>query len=155
MGEIWFSGPKSLESLQWLTTNDVSKLEKGQAQYSLLPNDKGGLVDDIFIYCLEPGQEYLVCVNAANIEKDFEWMKAHNKGATIDNQSSKWAQIAIQGPKGRELTARIFGSEFKDLPRNQIHKKEFQGQSCYVACTSYTKEDSYKIFVPNENAIAL
>ena len=71
MGEIFVRGPKSLETLQWLTSNDVSKLEDGDAQYSLLLNPSGGLVDDIIIYCLKKNEEYLVCVNASNADKDF------------------------------------------------------------------------------------
>ena len=71
MGEIWFRGPQALATLQWLTTNDVAQLKAGEAQYSLLPNERGGLVDDIIVYCVKPDAEYLVCVNAANIEKDF------------------------------------------------------------------------------------
>src|SRR6185312_14625798 len=70
MGEIRVRGPKALETLQWLTTNDVSKLSNGAAQYSLLPNEQGGVVDDIIVYCVEANRDYLVCVNAANIDKD-------------------------------------------------------------------------------------
>ena len=81
MGEIRFKGPQALGSLQWLTSNDVSKLESGQAQYSLLPNNTGGLVDDIIVYCLEKNNDYLVCVNAANKDKDFSWMVKNNKNA--------------------------------------------------------------------------
>ena len=79
MGEIRFLGSKSLATLEWLTTNDVAKLNSGEAQYSLLPNDQGGLVDDIIIYCIEKNQNYLVCVNAANKDKDFQWMQKHNR----------------------------------------------------------------------------
>src|ERR1700677_1271457 len=70
MGEVRVRGPKSLATLQWLTSNDVSKLQKNAAQYSLLPNKQGGIVDDIIVYCVEPGADYLVCVNASNTEKD-------------------------------------------------------------------------------------
>src|SRR5438270_2707284 len=71
MGEVFVRGPKALESLQWLTSNDVSKLENGQAQYSLLLNPEGGMVDDIIVYCIEKAKNYLVCVNASNADKDF------------------------------------------------------------------------------------
>lgn len=154
MGEIRFTGPKALESLQWLTTNDVSKLQAGQAQYSLLPNDKGGLVDDIIVYCLEPNHEYFVCVNAANIEKDYRWMVEHNRGSIIKNESEQWSQIAVQGPKARDLTHRIF-PEAKSLKYFQFLKTNYQGVKVYLACTGYTGEDGFEIFVENAQAAPL
>lgn len=156
MGEIFFRGPKALESLQWLTSNDVSKLNMGEAQYSLLPNFDGGLVDDIFVYCLKKNEEYLVCVNASNIEKDFEWMKANNKGAEIVNESAAWGQIAIQGPNALELMSRVLGSGMQTLQnRNQIVAIEYQGAKCWVARTGYTGEDGVEVFVPREKTATL
>ncbi|MGE3975706.1 MAG: glycine cleavage system aminomethyltransferase GcvT [Bdellovibrionales bacterium] len=154
MGEIWFRGPKALESLQWLTTNDVSKLKPGMAHYSLLPNDKGGLVDDIIIYCTKE-QEYMVCVNAANIEKDEKWMRAHNKGAEIKDESGDWSQIAIQGPKARELTSKILGSALSSLGYFKFLDTQFQGARALVACTGYTGEDGFEVFIENKGAVAL
>ncbi|MEQ1879322.1 MAG: glycine cleavage system aminomethyltransferase GcvT, partial [Bdellovibrionia bacterium] len=155
MGEIWVRGPRSLESLQWLTTNDVSKLEAGKAQYSLLPNEKGGIVDDIIIYCLKPNDTYLVCVNAANIEKDFHWMVEHNKGAAIENESGAWSQIAIQGPKARQLVGEIFGSRLTSLKRNDFIVTTFDLHEVIVACTGYTGEDGFEVFLGNESAVTL
>ena len=152
MGEIFFRGPKALESLQWLTTNDVSKLENGQAHYSLLPNEQGGLVDDIIVYCVEKNATYLVCVNASNADKDFEWMKAHNKGAEIKNESAAWSQIAVQGPKAVELTARLLGPEVKDIKYFEFHSAKKNGHTWYVARTGYTGEDGYEVFLPNSDA---
>lgn len=148
MGEIRVKGPKAVETLQWLTTNDVSKLDQGQAHYSLLPNDQGGLVDDIFIYCLEKEADYLVCVNASNIEKDFAWMTKHNKGSDMTNESSKWGQIAIQGPKALELCDALF-SELKPSawPRNTIKKSRFQNFDVMVATTGYTGEAGCEVFI--------
>ena len=73
MGEIRIRGREALKTLQWVTTNDVSKLEQGQAQYNLFPNGDGGVVDDLILYCLQPGEDYLLCVNAANTEKDLKF----------------------------------------------------------------------------------
>jgi len=148
MGEIRFKGPKAVESLQWLATNDVSKIESGQAQYSLLPNKQGGLVDDIFIYCLEKNADYLVCVNAANKDKDFAWMTANNKGADITDESNYWGQIAVQGPKALALCDALF-SELKpsQWARNEIKKTTFQGFSALVATTGYTGESGCEIFI--------
>lgn len=153
MGEIFFTGPKALESLQWLTTNDVSKLENGQAQYSLLPNAQGGLVDDIYVYCIEKNSKYLVCVNAANVEKDFEWMKKNNKGAQIENASARWAQVAIQGPKAEQLLSRVLGKEVAALKKNEFATQEHDEKTWYVARTGYTGEDGFEVFVPNEHAV--
>ncbi|MDZ4676095.1 MAG: glycine cleavage system aminomethyltransferase GcvT [Oligoflexia bacterium] len=154
MGEIFVKGPKALETLQWLTSNDVSKLENGQAQYSLLLNPQGGLVDDIFIYCIEKNTNYLVCVNASNADKDFEWMSSNNKGAVIENQSAQWAQIAIQGPKARKLLGHILGAEVEALKRNEFKTYTQLGQTWYVASTGYTGEDGYEVFLPNAQAVS-
>lgn len=148
MGEIRFKGPRAVESLQWLTTNDVSALENGQAQYSLLPNAEGGLVDDIFVYCLEKNADYLVCVNAANTDKDFAWMCAHNKGADITNESDRWGQIAVQGPEALKLCDEIFAPvKVSEMPRNQIRISDFRGHRIMIATTGYTGEKGCEVFI--------
>jgi aminomethyltransferase len=154
MGEVFVKGPKALEALQWLTSNDVSKLEDGQAQYSLLLNPQGGLVDDIFVYCIEKNNNYLVCVNASNADKDYEWMKKNNKGAQIENQSALWAQIAVQGPNARLLLARCLGAGVENIKRNGFRPHIHKGETWYVASTGYTGEDGYEIFLPNAHAVA-
>jgi aminomethyltransferase len=151
MGEIIVSGTGSLDTLQWLTSNDVSKLENGGAQYSLLLNPTGGVVDDIIVYCLEKDRSYLVCVNASNVDKDFNWMKSHNRGAAIENQSDLWSQIAIQGPNAMELSARVFGSSVCEL---RPFTFGLVGDVC-VARTGYTGEDGVEVFVPKEQAVRL
>lgn len=155
MGEVRFKGPKALESLEWLTTNDVSKLNDGEAQYSLLPNDQGGLVDDIIVYCLKKNEDYLVCVNASNTEKDFNWMVKNNKGADITNESSYWAQIAVQGPKAFELLNRVTQMKTEDLKSFSVHKFNYNGGLCYLAMTGYTGEKGAEVFVPAEQAVQL
>lgn len=155
MGEIRVKGPKALETLQWLTTNDVSKIEKGQAQYGLLPNDKGGLVDDIFIYCLEKESDYLVCVNASNTNKDFAWMLAHNKGADIVNESSSWGQIAIQGPKALELCDAIFSEKTSLASRNEIKESTFKSFKIMIATTGYTGEKGCEVFIESAGTSTL
>ncbi len=160
MGEVRVRGAKSLETLQWLTTNDVSKLVNGAAQYSLLPNEQGGVVDDIIIYCIEQGRDYLVCVNASNADKDFAWMTANNRGAEIVNESAHWGQIAVQGPSGVELVARVFSDSknknaIKEIASFHFAPAEFQGALCYLARTGYTGEDGFEIFVPADKVVAL
>ncbi len=148
MGELRVKGPKALETLQWLTTNDISKLEKGQAQYGLLPNDTGGLVDDIFVYCLEKDSDYLVCVNASNKDKDFAWMTKHNKGAYITDESSIWGQIAVQGPRAIELCDSVLGAGLvSSMNRNEIKTATFQNYKIMIATTGYTGEKGCEIFV--------
>jgi aminomethyltransferase len=156
MGEIRFKGPKAVESLQWLTTNDVAALENGQAQYALLPNDQGGLVDDIFIYCLEKNADYLVCVNASNANKDFAWMTKHNKGADITNESSSWGQIAIQGPEALKLCDAVFTPlKVSEMSRNQIKVGKFQNFTIMIATTGYTGEKGCEVFIEARGTSAL
>ena len=153
MGEIRFKGPKAVEALQWLTTNDVASLEKGHAHYSLLPNDQGGLVDDIFVYCLEKNADYLVCVNASNSDKDFAWMTKHNKGADITNESSSWGQIAIQGPDALKLCDSVFSThttspiKVSEMGRNQIKVGKFHSFAIMIATTGYTGEKGCEVFI--------
>lgn len=155
MGEVRFKGPKALESLEWLTTNDVAKLNPGEAQYSLLPNDQGGLVDDIYVYCLEKNSDYLVCVNAANKDKDFAWMQKHNKGADVTDESSKWGQIAVQGPKAPQLIEKLFKKPAADQKHNTFFQSTFEGAKVIVAFTGYTGEAGGEIFVEAAKTAAL
>lgn len=155
MGEIWVKGPKALETLQWTTTNDVAKLKKGQAHYSLFPNENGGIVDDLIVYCIEPGTEYLLCVNASNADKDFAFLQKNNKGAELTNVSAQWGQIAIQGPQAMELIAEVIGPQIKDLPTFNFTTWDYNGSTCYVARTGYTGEDGVEIFVPADKTVAL
>lgn len=155
MGEIRVSGPKSLETLQWITTNDVSKLQAGQAQYNLFPNEEGGLVDDLFIYCVKPGEDYLLCVNASNADKDFAHVVKNNRGATVTNESNDWSQIAIQGPKAMELMTRVLGAEVPSVARNEHREFKFEKGNVILARTGYTGEDGAEIFVRNDQAVSL
>lgn len=146
MGEIRVSGPAALATAEWLTTNEVAKLKAGQAQYTLLPNAEGGVVDDLIVYCIRPREEYLFCVNASNIDKDFAWMQKNNRGAQLRNESPDWGQIAVQGPKAIELLKRVIPGE----PPGPFEFKpaQWQGQEVLVARTGYTGEDGVEIFVP-------
>ncbi len=155
MGEVRVKGPRALESLEWLTTNEVAKLNEGEAHYSLLPNDQGGLVDDIFVYCLKKNEDYLVCVNASNKDKDFRWMLDHNKGADITDESGIWSQVAIQGPKAPALCDEVFGLKVSAIPRNRIQPGVFQGHKIMIATTGYTGEKGCEVFIENAGAPAL
>lgn len=155
MGEIRVKGPKALETLQWLTTNDVAKLKNGDAHYSLLPNNQGGLVDDIIVYCLQENADYLVCVNASNKDKDFQWMQKNNRGADLTDESHLWGQIAVQGPKALELGERVLGLPLKDVKPFKILGSKFQGAQVWIATTGYTGEKGFEIFVEAPKTSAL
>jgi aminomethyltransferase len=161
MGEFRVSGPNSLETLQWITTNDVSKLAAGEAHYSLFPNEAGGIVDDLIVYCVKPGEEYFLCVNAANIEKDFAYVKANNRGAILKNESAEWGQIAVQGPKALALLDRLFpkgaGAVGAPSSMKSFTFSEFAwgGTNVIVARTGYTGEDGAEVFVPARKTVDL
>lgn len=155
MGEVRVKGPHALATLEWLTTNDVSKLNDGEAQYSLLPNDQGGLVDDIIVYCLTKNSDYLVCVNASNKDKDFAWMTKHNKGSDMTDESDRWGQIAIQGPKALELCDRVMGFKVSEMKPFTVQTGKFQNHDIMVATTGYTGEKGCEVFVEASGAAAL
>lgn len=163
MGEFRVSGPKSLETLQWITTNDVAKLAAGEAHYSLFPNEAGGIVDDLIVYCVKPSEEYLLCVNAANIEKDFAFVQKNNRGAVLKNESGDWGQIAVQGPKAVALLDRLFlkeasvnGSAAPSAMKSFTHAEfKWNGTIVLVARTGYTGEDGAEVFVPAGKTVEL
>jgi aminomethyltransferase len=155
MGEIRIRGPQALATAEWLTTNHVGKLSDGQAQYSLLPNDTGGLVDDVIVYCVKKDSDYLVCVNASNADKDFAWMVKNNRGAEITNESEQWGQIAVQGPQGLKLAGRLFGADVEKIPSFEFRSMPYGGSAVLVARTGYTGEDGVEVFVPASLTVKL
>lgn len=155
MGEIRVSGPKSLETLEWVTTNHVGKLRAGEAQYTLLSNFAGGLVDDLIVYCIKPGEEYFLCVNASNTTKDYEWLIKNNRGARIVNESYEWGQIAIQGPQAVTMAERALGQNLAQIAAFHFEVVHFAGVNCIVARTGYTGEDGFEIFMPRAEAVEL
>src|SRR5947209_2761862 len=103
MGEIVFEGPRALEAAQRLVTNDLTKCADGQAQYSALCNDRGGVIDDVIVYRFSPTRLF-ICVNASGREKDFDWMRSHaGNGVDLVQQSDDWAQVAVQGPRAPQI----------------------------------------------------
>ncbi len=155
MGEIRLKGPKALDSLEWLTSNWASRLEPGQAQYTLLTNAAGGVVDDLIVYCMEKGSDYLLCVNAANKDKDLLWIMDHHLGCEVVDESEDWGQIAVQGPQALNLLTRVLSPAIQDIPSFHFAPFLFQGQEVLVARTGYTGEDGAEIFVPTSKAVAL
>ena len=156
MGEIWVQGPESLNFLQNLVSNDVRAMEEGQAQYSCLPNDQGGIVDDLIVYKVTD-TDYLVVVNASNVEKDWDWFNAHNPmGASLENMSDQVVQLAIQGPK-----AILVLQKLTDLDLSAIHYYHFEFATLagvpqvLIANTGYTGAGGFEIYFNPEHAVGM
>jgi aminomethyltransferase len=149
MGEVRFRGPQALAAVQYLVTNDVSKLADGQAMYTAMCNEHGGIVDDLIVYRFGP-EEVLICVNAANREKDYAWMKAHNPfNAEIVNESDFWGQIAVQGRHAEALLQTLTSVQLAPIKNYWFGTGTFAGvEGCILARTGYTGEDGFEVFLP-------
>lgn len=148
MGEIWVKGPKALELLQKVTSNDVSSLSVGKAQYSCFPNETGGIIDDIIVYHYEE-QKYMLVVNAGNIQKDWNWFVEKNKtvGAEIENASDNMAQLAIQGPKATAVLQRLTSIDLSAIPYYAFTTGEFAGcQNVIISNTGYTGAGGFELY---------
>lgn len=152
MGEFEVYGPHALEFLQTISTNDVSRLEILQALYTPICYDDGGTVDDVLIYRLADA-DYLVVVNASNIEKDEEWFMSHSCGAHIVNRSSQMAQLALQGPLSVRILQKLTNETVEQIPYYYCRSNVMiAGISCLVARTGYTGEDGYEIYLNASDA---
>ncbi|HVP66891.1 MAG TPA: glycine cleavage system aminomethyltransferase GcvT [Anaeromyxobacteraceae bacterium] len=151
MGEVVFRGPKALESLNRAFTNDLVRIADGQAQYGCLCRDNGGIVDDVVVY-RRSREELLVCVNAANRQKDFEWLRDHAGGADVRNESDDWAQLAIQGPRAAAIVGRLTRAELGAVPAFRFADADVAGVHCTVARTGYTGEDGFELFCRPDRA---
>lgn len=149
MGEFRFKGPAALTVLEYLSPTKVSKLENGESCYSFFPNEGGGVVDDLLIYCFEKNRDYLICVNASNTDKIEKHINkyASNFDVKISNECDLWGQVAIQGPKAVQITEKVIkGAD--QINRFSFSSFEFLGEKVWVARTGYTGEDGFEIFVP-------
>ncbi len=151
MGEVVFRGPRALAALQAVFTNDLSKVADGQAQYGCLCRENGGIVDDVVVY-RRSAEDLLVCVNAANRDKDFEWLKAHAAGADVRNESDDWGQVALQGPKAQAVLRRLTSANLDALKTYRHAPGTVAGVACLVARTGYTGEDGFELFCPAAQA---
>ena len=147
MGEFWVKGPNALEFLQQVTSNNVAILPVGKAQYTCFPNEEGGIVDDLLVYHYED-EKYLLVVNAANIEKDWNWCVSHNTvGAELENSSDRMAQMAIQGPKATEVLQRLTPVNLSDIPYYAFATGEFAGCSnVIISNTGYTGAGGFELY---------
>lgn len=157
MGEFLVKGDKALELIQKITTNDASKLVNGKAQYSCMPNLKGGIIDDLIVYRLEV-QLYMLVVNAANIEKDWNWLVKNNKeiGAELEDISEKSSLIAVSGPKSDDVLAKLTDMDIRSLQNYEFVKgKVLDFDNVLIATTGYTGERTFEIFIRNQHAVEL
>lgn len=155
MGQVFVTGPQALAFLQKVNANDIAKAAPGRAVYSHLPNDKGGVVDDVIVSCLAKDR-YLVVVNAATADKDFSWFQKQAKGmdVSLENKSDYYGMIAVQGPKAAALIA-LLAPKAAELPRFGALELELYGQPSFITRTGYTGEDGAEFIVPNEIAVRL
>ncbi len=145
MGEIIISGDKSLEFVQHITVNDASKLFPGRVQYSAMCYPDGGIVDDLLVYNLKENQ-YLLVVNASNIDKDYEWMVENNKlGVSIENQSDDYSLIAVQGPNSTAVVQKILNNNI-ELEYYHFKDEDIAGINVILSRTGYTGEIGYEIY---------
>ena len=155
MGEVEFRGPAALEALQRLTSNDASRLQVGQVQYSALTTEAGTFVDDLTVYKFA-ADRYLVTVNASNIDKDVAWMRDHTQGAAeIRNLSDETALIAIQGPRAFEILQRLTPLDLSSIKYYWFSQGAVLGQDAVVSRTGYTGEDGFEVYVNPRRAAAL
>lgn len=150
MGEFLIEGPNALALIQSVASNDASVLSIGKAQYSCLPNDKGGIVDDLIIYRLEENA-YLLVVNASNIEKDWQWISANNDvGAKLTNISDDYSLLAIQGPMAIEAMQILTSVDLKALKFYHFEISDFAGiQNVIISATGYTGSGGFEIYCKN------
>lgn len=153
MGEFVLKGPEALNLLQKIVSNDVSKLEKGQAQYAYLPNEEGGIVDDLLVYHLDDGN-YMCVVNASNIEKDWNWFNRHNSmGAELHNISDRTALLAVQGPKAAAALQSLTNIDLDSIPYYRFVRGEFAGiKNVIVSATGYTGAGGFELYFLNDHA---
>jgi aminomethyltransferase len=156
MGEVRVKGPGALKALQRLLSNDVSVTIPGQAQYNTMPNEQGGVVDDVVVYRIAE-DEFLVCVNADNREKDFAWMTSHNEAgadAVFTDEGDQWAQLAIQGRNARNVMAKLTEVPLDPIGTYRFAIGRFAGvEGCIIARTGYTGEDGFEVFIPVNQSV--
>lgn len=157
MGEIRVGGPRAAELVQYLTTNDISVLVPGQAQYACFPNGQGGIVDDLLVYFIAPN-DYLLVVNASNTAKDWDWLSDNNRrfGANLRNDSDSISQLAVQGPDAVKIIAALTSEPVGTLPYYHFRFLTVGGvPDVLVSATGYTGAGGFELYVRNSDAIRL
>jgi len=150
MGEFLITGPNALALIQKVCSNDAAKLFDGKAQYSCLPNNNGGIVDDLIIYRLNE-EKYVLVVNAANIQKDWDWISSHNDvGAELKNLSDDYSLLAIQGPKASEAMQSLTSVDLENMKYYTFEVADFAGiEHVIISATGYTGSGGFEIYCKN------
>lgn len=151
MGEFIVEGPQALDLIQHITTNDASKLKPGAAQYTCMPNDKGGIVDDLIVYRLE-NEKFMMVVNASNLEKDWKWVNNHNKfDAKVTNESDKMGILAVQGPKATDLLQKLTSVDLSGIKFYHFTTGDVaEVDNIIISATGYTGSGGFELYIPNE-----
>ncbi len=153
MGEFWVKGPHAYKLIQYLTTNDVAALPVGKAQYSCLPNNHGGIVDDLIVYHYED-EKYMLVVNASNIEKDWSWINEKNTfGADIEDASGQISLIAVQGPKAGEILQQLTEVDLSSIPYYSFTGgRVANAEKVIISNTGYTGSGGFELYIYNNEA---
>lgn len=153
MGEFFVRGPKALDLIQKLTSNDASKLFPGRAQYSCLPNADGGIVDDLIVYMIEE-DHYMLVVNASNEDKDWNWVNSHNDlGVELENASDQYCLFAVQGPKATDVLQRLTNVDLATIKYYHFSIGDIAGgNDVIISATGYTGSGGFELYVKNEDA---
>ncbi len=156
MGEFVISGAGAKDLLQYVTTNNVSRLTVGQAQYSCLPNDKGGVVDDLIVYCMDDtdgSEEYLLVVNASNIQKDWDWISSQNRfGAKMEDRSEQTGLLALQGPKAEKILQSLTDVELSEIKFYHFTNGNIGHiTDVIISATGYTGAGGFELYVDNRH----
>ena len=153
MGEFILKGENALDLIQRVTTNDAAKLTNGKAQYSCLPNNDGGIVDDLLVYCLDENKAYMLVVNASNIEKDWNWISQFNdKNVEMHNISDKTCLLAIQGPNATKILQGLTDLDIMNLKYYTFTKGKFAGvENVLVSATGYTGAGGVEIYFEDKD----
>jgi len=156
MGEFFLKGENALALIQKVTSNDASKLVDGKAQYSCLPNNEGGIVDDLIVYKIADN-DYMLVVNASNIEKDWNWISFQNDlGVSMTNASEEYSLLAIQGPQAAAAMQTLTSVDLANMPYYSFQIGDFAGiEKVIISATGYTGSGGFEIYFKNENAITI
>jgi len=157
MGEIYVDTKKSVSFLDRILTRDIYSMKKGKVLYTFLLNESGGIIDDLTVYCIEPGLKYMLCVNASNTDNDFSWIRKNNStGAGLDNKSSDIALLALQGPRSDKLLKSCLDFDLGDLRFFSFSIKQTKKYGeLMISQTGYTGAGGVEIFMPQEKAALL
>jgi len=151
MGEFFFRGPEALDRIQWLTSNNAAKLAVGQAQYSLVTNERGGIRDDVIVYHTGE-EEYMVVANAANVDKIKGHIIEQFSADVFEDRSDEITLVALQGPMAAEILGKFIPEDLSQYKPFSVINSSFNGQKLTIARTGYTGEDGFELFIENEHA---